>query len=373
MGLFKKKDKDDSSSHQQQQAQPQAQKFDSVKLKVQLKSGVNRVSLQRNKLENNSIRTEREIAALLAEKKEGIARVRMEAVLRDRVQAESLDLLVVFVEMVLNRLVLLENQAQVQGMPPDLMESICSIIYAAPRVGIPEFVEATNTFKILFGTQVVDELMRAVGPYARHINQRMKTKLDAGLPEGRIVMEHLKRVALESGVDWKPPPEFEELQNPSVLNVATQSYQPMGAAGGPPMMAYNIPGSSNMPYMQQGMGMQMPGMQVPMQQQQQQPMGGTGQLPQMGMGGMPATTLPGAMPVPTGAPPGYGGQAPRNDPFPGYPNPGATTDGFGMPTIPGMPQNTDLFASAPPGDPMSTYTGNNDDDDLMERMNRLRR
>jgi len=274
MGLFKKSHhgagKSDAGAAPVVVTRGGAASFDVIKFKVSLKSGVNRAQLQKNKHQNAVAAAERDIAEMLRNGKEGLARVRMESTLRDMIQDEAMDMLVVFAEMLHSRAGVLDQGArsappgttmQLGALPQDTLESLASVAYAAPRLDNPELRKAVDEAKVLFGAHALDELARGEGSSMRFINHRMRAKLDTSIPEGRVVLEHLKRVAAAHGVNWQPPAEFEDLQNASAAHIPTHSYvqhAPPGAAFQQPSMPppshhYSVPGYSAAPQYEPGM------------------------------------------------------------------------------------------------------------------------
>jgi len=236
--------------------------FDVVKFKMHLNMAKNRITLQKNKTENTVKNQEREIAALLNENKEGMARTRMEQVLRVQLLAEAFDIIHLFCELLISRSGMFNmNPGSLAELSPDLKEAVCSVAFASPRMDVPELQAVTGIFKSRYGDQTIDYVQRVEGENATAVNHRLIQKLNTHVPEGRIILHHLQRVAEENNVIWKAPPEFENLLDNSVLDVKTTSYNPIPAAaqaayggGGYPGMggggggggyappAYNIPG-----------------------------------------------------------------------------------------------------------------------------------
>ncbi|KAA8494713.1 IST1-like protein [Porphyridium purpureum] len=381
MGLFKKDKKEAGSGGAGAAAggrAPNAAPFDSVKFKIQIKSAINRAQIVKTKAENARLANEREIAQLLGQQKGALARVKTESMLRDIKQSEALDVLLVFCEMVLQRLPLIQSSQNLAALPPDCLESVCTMVYASGRCGIPELTDATNQLRLIYGPQTIDELAAGAGPNAVHINKRLKAKLDAGLPEGRIVLEHMKRITKEQGVAWVPPPEFEDLDNASAFHVTTPSYNPTpqgagqsfhnipggyGATGGPPQQQHQyVPGMQHEPGMYQPGGM---GQVYPTGGNYQAASGGYGAPPPSSGYGMPVTD-------------GFGAQ--------GYTMPGGSAkepefgNPYGMP--PGASQAPNPYGAAPPyptgfnpsgGQAPTAPPGATEDDDYMDRINQVRR
>mmetsp|Transcript_11288 Transcript_11288/g.20407 ORF Transcript_11288/g.20407 Transcript_11288/m.20407 type:complete len:337 (-) Transcript_11288:855-1865(-) len=335
MGIFKRS-KNESAPSSSLASQPAPPEFDSLKLKVQLKSANNRIGLQKNKMQNSLLAQEREIASLLDTKQQALARIKMESNLRDHSQQEALDMLSVFIELLISRLNLLVNykSQNIQQLPPELLESLSSVVYATPRVDIPELNSVCDQLKLLFGPHVIDEISRGDGPNCQYINHRMRAAFGSSLPEKRVVLEHLKRIAVTYQVDWKAPAEYEYLQNPSVMNIPTQSVSQMLPPG------HNTPQYAPVGYQP-----------AVAQQQHQQP---GGMYPNVDSSGY-------------GAPMGVDGYAAY---APVVPSNNAWTPAGGVASVPGAND----YPSAPPADDnFNAPPPPDDDDDIMERINRLNR
>jgi len=94
-----------------------------------LQLATNRLQLQKAKALAAGATHKREIADLLREGKEEKARVRAIAVIMDDYTAEVLNQLAVYTNTLFSRYELLLSQ---RSCPPDLKESCCAIVFAAP-------------------------------------------------------------------------------------------------------------------------------------------------------------------------------------------------------------------------------------------------
>jgi len=114
--------------------------FSASKLKPQLKMAVSRFAIASNKKSAIMKQNMREIALLLAEEppREEKARIKAEALIRDDNMIEAYEILQLECELLTERIKLLESQ---KTCPPDLVSVISDLIYACPRVDIPELTE----------------------------------------------------------------------------------------------------------------------------------------------------------------------------------------------------------------------------------------
>ena len=334
----------------------------------------NRIQLQKNKTNNLIQQQTRGVAELLLNKKDGMARIRMEQIIRDGVQAEAMEIVELFTELLIARSTLCEVTPSLADAPGDFREAVTSVAFASHRLDIPELRTVTNMFRGHFGEAVIDPITRCEGEYASSINTRLAQKLNMSVPEGRLILSQLQKVADDYRIDWKAPPEFEDLHNPSVLDPAMEhSYQPI-----PQAYAHSIPGFN--PNFNDGPP---PGPSAP-------PGGDFGPPPppSYGSGGGGAGggggsyNIPGFVP---GAPPGpglypnagggagYDAQAPPPPPpsaaggaydsFPSAPPP--PSDGFGGGDGGTVPRNVPPPPTEGGGDDLSS--------DLMSRFNNLKK
>jgi len=101
---------------------------------------VSRFAIASNKKSAIMKQNMREIALLLAEEppREEKARIKAEALIRDDNMIEAYEILQLECELLTERIKLLESQ---KTCPPDLVSVISDLIYACPRVDIPELTE----------------------------------------------------------------------------------------------------------------------------------------------------------------------------------------------------------------------------------------
>ena len=229
--------------------------YKASKLKPQLKMAVTRFQIAENKKSALMKQQIRDIARLLAEDppKEEKARIRAEGLIRDDYMVEAYEILQLSCELLSERIQLITH---VKECPPDLVESISTIIWASAIVDIPELIEIRKQFRYKFGKTFEEEAMMNVGGV---INERVAAKLSVQPPSAYLVQTYLEKIADEHEVDWKPerPLKADEIAEPmsapsgysvpvgggSGLNPSTYVQDSTGGASAPPAS----PSTGNIP------------------------------------------------------------------------------------------------------------------------------
>lgn len=146
-------------------------KFDPNKLKVNLKLALTRIRLQKQKKMNGVINQKRDVAGELAAHNEENARIKVEQIIKDDFAVEAYDILELFLEEVTTKIKVLEAGRVV---PPELNEALCTLVFATPRVQIPEFAVIREQLGRKFGKPFVDQALDNVGGC---VNARVLVKL----------------------------------------------------------------------------------------------------------------------------------------------------------------------------------------------------
>jgi hypothetical protein len=105
--------------------------FNATKCKTQCRLGVGRIKLLRNKKQIAMKQLRREVSELLRAGKQGNARIRVEAVMREDRMLKAYEILELYLELLAVRAELLSKTREI---PPDMVEAICSLIYAGERI-----------------------------------------------------------------------------------------------------------------------------------------------------------------------------------------------------------------------------------------------
>jgi len=174
--------------------------FNANKLKPQLKMAVHRFQMASNKKSALLKQNMREVAVLLAEDppKEEKARIKAEALIRDDYVIEAYDILSLNCELLSERIKLIQLSKE---CPPDLISSISTLMYAAPRVDIPELLVIRKQFTAKYGKKFDEEAMGNVGDI---LNERVVTKLSIQPPAAYLVQTYLEQICEKYEVNWSP-------------------------------------------------------------------------------------------------------------------------------------------------------------------------
>mmetsp|Transcript_9476 Transcript_9476/g.15228 ORF Transcript_9476/g.15228 Transcript_9476/m.15228 type:complete len:364 (+) Transcript_9476:112-1203(+) len=174
--------------------------FNATKLKPQLKMAVHRFQMASNKKAALLKQNMREVAVLLSEDppKEEKARIKAEALIRDDYMIEAYDILSLNCELLSERIKLIQHSKE---CPPDLVSCISTLIYAAPRVDIPELTVIRKQFKAKYGKQFEENAMKNAGGV---LNERVVTKLSVQPPAAFLVQTYLEQICEKYEVDWSP-------------------------------------------------------------------------------------------------------------------------------------------------------------------------
>ncbi len=100
-------------------------------IKPALKMGVQRIQIMKNKKSAHSKAAKREIATLLGNKKEEMARIRVEHIIRDDYNIEALEMIEMWCELVFERIPLITAS---KTCPPDLLPAVASLIWGSSQV-----------------------------------------------------------------------------------------------------------------------------------------------------------------------------------------------------------------------------------------------
>lgn len=111
---------------------------------------------------------------------------------------EAYDILSLNCELLSERLKLIQLSKE---CPPDLISCIATLMYAAPRVDIPELLVVRKQFTSKFGKKFDENAMGNVGGI---LNERVVTKLSVQPPAAYLVQTYLEQICEKYEVDWTP-------------------------------------------------------------------------------------------------------------------------------------------------------------------------
>eukprot|EP01091_Cochliopodium_minus_P012395 TRINITY_DN3741_c0_g1_i1.p1 TRINITY_DN3741_c0_g1~~TRINITY_DN3741_c0_g1_i1.p1 ORF type:complete len:344 (-),score=96.54 TRINITY_DN3741_c0_g1_i1:611-1642(-) len=340
-------------------------KFDDNKCKTHLKLSIHRMNLLKNKKQNAIQMGERDIAQLLKSDKTELARIKVESLIREDMIIQAFEILELFIELLHTRMAMLKMQKTV---PFDLKEAVCTIIYAAPRLDIPELHEVRKQFIYKYGEGFSNDAMENRG---NCVNPKIVHKLSACTPENYLVFDYLGNIAKKYNVDWCCP--YENEQHQPLIDNSTFMIPP--SIHQPPLIPFqpNFNNDNN-------------------QNQRFIPSGGQSVLPGTGYNPNPSPQSNFDFPsVPSNNNVHQNNFSNNN--FPSVPsnnNGHQNSSNFNFPSVPSnnnysqqppnyspTPKNDEIsfdFPSVPNGNNQSNGSNNNDDlDDLSSRFNRLKK
>eukprot|EP00980_Cylindrotheca_fusiformis_P023723 scaffold10871_cov177-Cylindrotheca_fusiformis.AAC.3 len=161
---------------------------------------VSRFNIASNKKSALLKQNMRAIAVLLAEDppKEEKARIKAEALIRDDYMIEAYDILSLNCELLHERIKLITHSKE---CPPDLISCVSTLIYASPRIDIPELLVIRKQFRAKYGKQFEEDAMNNAGGV---LNERVLTKLSVQPPAAYLVQTYLEQICEKYEVSWSP-------------------------------------------------------------------------------------------------------------------------------------------------------------------------
>ena len=128
--------------------------YDENKLKTLLKMACQRIKISVNKKTASSKALKNDIINLLNERKEEMARIKVESMISTDFMIESLSIIELMCELIHERINFLSKQ---KDCPPDLQEAISSLIYATDRVDIEELKGIKLQFDKKYGAKFIEK------------------------------------------------------------------------------------------------------------------------------------------------------------------------------------------------------------------------
>ncbi|CAN6198789.1 unnamed protein product [Urochloa humidicola] len=185
--------------------------FSASKCKTEARMATARMKLLRNRREAQVRQMRRDIAALLRNKQEDTARIRVEHVIREQNFMAANEIIELFCELIVTRLPIIAKQKE---CPADLKEGICSLIFAAPRCSeLPELGRIRDMFEKKYGKDFVSAAVD-LRPDAA-VNNLLIEKLSVKKPSGQTKLKVLKDIAKEHQIDWDTTESEQELLKPA--------------------------------------------------------------------------------------------------------------------------------------------------------------
>ncbi|XP_062198550.1 uncharacterized protein LOC133901265 [Phragmites australis] len=184
--------------------------FSASKCKTEARMAAARMKLLRNRREAQVRQMRRDIAALLRDRQDDTARIRVEHVIREQNFMAANEIIELFCELIVTRLPIIAKQKE---CPADLKEGICSLIFAAPRCSeLPELTRMRDIFEKKYGKDFVSAAVD-LRPDAA-VNNLLIEKLSVQKPSGQTKLKVLKDIAKEHQIDWDTTESEQELLKP---------------------------------------------------------------------------------------------------------------------------------------------------------------
>ena len=175
-----------------------------------------RIQIMKNKKTAHSKQAKREIATLLGQKKEEMARIRVEHIIRDDCNIEALEMIEMWCELVFERIQLISAS---KTCPLDLLPAVSSLIWSSTQIEIDELKDVSKQFKKKYGSKFVD----AVNKDRHDVNPRLLKKLSIAPPGAQLVIGYLEAIAKEFGIEYTPS-DYGTLRSPRHMVVFLYSY-----------------------------------------------------------------------------------------------------------------------------------------------------
>ncbi|CUF89207.1 Hypothetical protein, putative [Bodo saltans] len=175
--------------------------FDPVKVKANTRMAITRIRMQQNKTINSVKVQRKQLAELLSMGKYDAARVKVEALIREDLSIEGLEVLSLFADLDRSAHTVIaaaKREGGSSGCPSEMKEAVTSVIWAAARLDtIPELQNVRSALQSKFGTEFV-ETAAVNGEFS--VNEKVLQKLGIQTPTNGI--EYLKSIASDYGLEF---------------------------------------------------------------------------------------------------------------------------------------------------------------------------
>ncbi|CAD7940208.1 unnamed protein product [Amoebophrya sp. A25] len=128
-------------------------KFDPSACKAQLRMAAGRAKIQKSRTIAATKNLQKEVALLLKDGQESRAKIKAEQILQNINLCDALDLLDTMSELLLTRIHFIAEQKE---CPPDLVETVQTILYAASRCHVEELQKVVDQFQAKYGAEFVN-------------------------------------------------------------------------------------------------------------------------------------------------------------------------------------------------------------------------
>ena len=193
--------------------------FDMNKFNVCLKTAGIRTTAVINKKRSVNSQKRREIAILLDQEKFELARIQVEAVIRDDVYASAYEIIYNFLQLVTSRSHVVERE---QFVPTNLLEALTTIVWSAPYSEIKELQDLRDQLGYKYGNEFIQD---SLTNKLETVNPKVISKLSMTTPPMSVVQTYLESIAKQYNVVCpEPEPEISPLQPIAPASVAVNDY-----------------------------------------------------------------------------------------------------------------------------------------------------
>jgi len=175
-------------------------------LKVKSKMATNRIKMKLQKKANKLLMEKKNIALLISNGKMQSARIKVEGIIRE----ENIMMVMEWLELMCDLIHQRVNLISKAKLPPeDLLETMCSILYCAERISVPELMEISKQFGRKYGEKWIKRNKEnRSGMVARKIENALSSKP----PTMEEAQKKLIEIAEENDVEMPETEEQAEIQ-----------------------------------------------------------------------------------------------------------------------------------------------------------------
>jgi len=176
-------------------------KFNAKRCVMILKLASSRLNIHKGKKADQTLKAKEDVAKLLEQGKESMARVRIQGLINDDYSIEVLSIIAIYCATVVARMDMVESQ---KHCPPELREAICSIVYTAPylendaKFGEPELMKVRKMFLEKYGKSFVNDCV-----LNECINPKLSRDLSGKKPSESMVDYYLNAIGRRGDLSWE--------------------------------------------------------------------------------------------------------------------------------------------------------------------------
>jgi len=173
--------------------------FDKMKMMAALRNAISRITIHRAKKLNMIAKRKDDIAKYLEAGNEVNAKIWVETLINDESFVPCLDVVSVLCDQIVGRV----SAIQKFGVPPDMHQTLYTLIYAAPRCEIEEL----NTVRIMLSSLLGRSFTDKADNDPDCINRMIRDNINLRMPEEGEKINKLVEIAKQKNIDYKPSEE----------------------------------------------------------------------------------------------------------------------------------------------------------------------